>query len=63
MFALPPSASEMGDLQPLADAIDALCEILDGDREILIEGLTEIVRRQVVFEELRRDISRVVAQD
>lgn len=63
MFALPPSASEMGDLQPLADAIDALCEILDGDREILIEGLTEIVRRQVVFEELRRDLSRVVAQD
>ena len=63
MFALPPSASEMGDLQPLADAIDALCEILDGDREILIEGLTEIVRRQVMFEELRRDLSRGVAQD
>ncbi|MFB0488656.1 hypothetical protein ABIE45_001242 [Methylobacterium sp. OAE515] len=63
MFVLPPSASEMGDLQLLADAIDALCEILDGDREILIEGLTEIVRRRVEFERLRHDLSRGVAQD
>jgi hypothetical protein len=62
MFALPPSSSDLGDLQPLADAIDALCENLDGDRELLIEGLTEIVRRRAEFEELGRQLGRGVVQ-
>ena len=63
MFALPPSASDMGDLQPLAEAIDALCELLHCDREILISGLTEIVRRRAEFEEIKHDLSRGVTQE
>lgn len=54
MFALPPDEPELGDLQPLDEAIDELCEIVGGDREVLIRGLAEIVRRRVEFELLRQ---------
>lgn len=54
MFALPPEASEIGDLQPLAEAIEGLCAILDGDREAVIEGLAEILRRRIAFEAMKR---------
>lgn len=54
MFALPPGAFEIGDLQPLAEAIEGLCAILDGDREAVIEGLAEILRRRTAFEALKR---------
>ncbi|GJE02336.1 hypothetical protein [Methylobacterium isbiliense] len=53
MFAPAPDVPDMGDLQPLSDAIDELCEILHGDREAVIEGLAEIVRRRAEFEDLR----------
>jgi hypothetical protein len=59
MFALPPDEMELGDLQPLGEAIDELCEILGGDRAILIQGLAEIVRRRAEFEALRQaDLDR-----
>lgn len=54
MFALSPSAPDIGDLQPLSDAIDALCEVLEGDREAVIEGLAEIVRKRAEFEECKQ---------
>ncbi len=63
MFALPPAASDIGDLQPLADAIDTLCEILDGDRATIIEGLTEIVRKRADFEKIRSEIGPESARD
>ncbi len=63
MFALPPSASDLGDLQLLAEAIDALCEILDGDRETFIKSLTEILRKRAEFEELRLRLSLDAIQD
>jgi hypothetical protein len=53
MFSLPPDMPDTGDLQPLSDAIDALCEILGGDREDIIEGLAEIVRKRAEFEQCR----------
>lgn len=53
MFALPPDEPDLGDLQPLAEAIEDLCAILDGDREVVIEGLAEILRRRIAFESLR----------
>lgn len=53
MFALPPDEPDLGDLRPLGAAIDELCEILGGDREALIQGLAEIVRRRAEFESLR----------
>lgn len=56
MFALPPSASEMDDLQSLSDAIDFLCEALDSDRDILIGTLTDIVRRRAEFEDLKSSL-------
>lgn len=55
MFALPPNTPDIGDLQSLSDAIDALCEILEGDREDLIKGLAEIVRKRAEFEQFRQD--------
>lgn len=54
MFALPPDEPDLGDLQPLAEAIEGLCAILDGDREAVIEGLAELLRRRIAFEDLRR---------
>lgn len=54
MFVLPPDASTVGDMQPLSEAIDTLCEILEGDREAVIEGLTEIVRKRAEFERCRQ---------
>jgi hypothetical protein len=54
MFALLPDAPDIGDLQPLSEAIDALCEILEGDREIVIECLAEIVRRRTEFEHCKQ---------
>lgn len=53
MFALMPDAPELGDLQPLSDAIDTLCEVLNGDRETIIAGLAEIVRKRAEFEDFR----------
>lgn len=53
MFALPPSEPDIDDLQPLLDAIDTLCDIVDGDRKAFIEGLTEIVRRRAEFEDFK----------
>jgi hypothetical protein len=53
MFSLPPDVPGPGDLQPLSDAIDALCEILEGEREDVIEGLAEIVRKRAEFEQAR----------
>ncbi|GJE52683.1 hypothetical protein GOFOIKOB_5757 [Methylobacterium tardum] len=57
MFALPPDVPDTGDLQPLSDAIDALCEILEGDREDVIEGLAEVIRKRAEFERCRQDLS------
>lgn len=54
MFALPPGEPDLADLQPLDEAIDQLCEIVGSDRETLIQGLAEIVRRRVEFELLRQ---------
>lgn len=54
MFALHPAAPDVGDLQPLSDAIDALCDVLDGEREALIEGLAEIVRQRTAFERYKQ---------
>lgn len=54
MFALHPVAPDVGDLQPLSDAIDALCDVLDGEREALIEGLAEIVRQRTAFERCKQ---------
>ena len=54
MFSLPPDEPDLGDLQPLVEAIADLCEILDGDRHVVIEGLAEILRRRINFETLRR---------
>jgi hypothetical protein len=54
MFSLPPDEPDLGDLQPLAEAIEGLCAILDGDREVVIEGLAEILRRRIAFEALKR---------
>lgn len=53
MFALPPDDLELGDLRPLDEAIDELCEIVGSDRETVIQGLAEIVRRRAEFEALR----------
>jgi hypothetical protein len=50
MFALPPAETYSDDLQPLSDAIDVLCKVLDIDRETVIEGLAEIVRKRAQFE-------------
>jgi hypothetical protein len=57
MFALLPDEPDLGDLQPLADAIESLCAILDGDRETVIEALAEILRRRIEFEALKRSIA------
>ena len=54
MFALPPDEPDLGDMQPLAEAIEGLCAILDGDREAVIEGLAELLRRRTAFEALKR---------
>lgn len=54
MFALPPDEPDLGDLRPLAEAIEGLCAILGGNREAVIEGLAEILRRRIAFEDLRR---------
>ena len=54
MFACPPDEPNLGDLQPLAEAIEGLCAILDGDREAVIEGLAEILRRRIAFEAMKR---------
>ena len=54
MFALPPDEPEIGDLRPLHEAIDDLCEVVGGDRESVIRGLAEIVRRRAEFEALRQ---------
>ncbi|MGU3404922.1 hypothetical protein [Methylobacterium brachiatum] len=53
MFSLPPDEPDLADLQPLVDAIEDLCEILDGDRYVVIEGLAEILRRRIAFEALK----------
>ncbi|TXN06362.1 hypothetical protein FV222_05910 [Methylobacterium sp. WL103] len=57
MFSLPPDEPDLGDLQPLVAAIADLCEILDGDREAVIEGLADILRRRIEFEALKRRMS------
>ncbi len=57
MFSLPPEEPDLGDLQPLVEAIEDLCEILDGDRDIVIEGLAEILRRRIKFETLKQRMS------
>lgn len=54
MFALPPDDIDLGDMQPLDEAIDELCEIVGVDREAVIRGLAEIVRRRAEFEALRQ---------
>jgi len=54
MFALPPDEPDLGDLPPLAEAVKGLCAIFDGDREAVIEGLAEILRRRIAFEALKR---------
>jgi hypothetical protein len=57
MFAFPPDEPDLGDLRPLAEAIDDLCEILEGDREAVIEGLAEILRRRAEFEALKQRVN------
>ncbi|MCJ2125281.1 hypothetical protein [Methylobacterium sp. J-077] len=54
MFALPPDEPDLGDLRPLAGSIEGLCAILDGDRQAVIEGLAEILRRRTAFEAMKR---------
>ncbi len=54
MFALPSTSRKSADLQPLHDAIDVLCEVVGGDRESVIRGLAEIVRRRAEFEAMRQ---------
>lgn len=54
MFSLPPDEPDLEDLQPLIEAIADLCEILDGDRYVVIEGLADILRRRIEFETLRQ---------
>lgn len=54
MFALPPDVPDTDDLQPLSDAIDVLCEIFESDRQDVIEGLAEIVRKRAEFERCRQ---------
>jgi len=54
MFVSPPNEHDHGDLEPLAEAIEGLCAILDGDREAVIEGLAEILRKRIAFETLKR---------
>lgn len=54
MFSLPPDEPDLADLQPLVDAIADLCEILDGDRNVVIEGLAEILRRRIEFEAFKQ---------
>ncbi|MBY0256998.1 hypothetical protein [Methylobacterium sp.] len=54
MFVLPLEEPDIGELQPLVEAIDDFCKILDGDREAVIEGLAEILRRRIEFEALRQ---------
>jgi hypothetical protein len=54
MFSLPPDETDLADLQPLVDAIADLCEILDGDRNVVIEGLAEILRRRIEFEAFKQ---------
>lgn len=56
MFSLHPDGPDLGDLQPLFEAIAELCEILDGDRDLVIEGLAEILRRRIEFEALKQRI-------
>ncbi|GEP00741.1 hypothetical protein [Methylobacterium haplocladii] len=63
MFAISPEGPELGELQPLAEAIDELCEILGGERELVIEGLAEIIRRRAAFEEARRQIEKGGGRD
>ncbi|MGU3661533.1 hypothetical protein [Methylobacterium fujisawaense] len=58
MFALRPEEPDVGDLQTLLEAIDDLCRILEGDREAVIEGLAEILRRRIEFEGLRKQMDR-----
>ena len=53
MFPLLPDEPDFGELQPLVEAIDELSRILDGDREAVIEGLADILRRRVEFEALK----------
>ncbi|RUP22664.1 MULTISPECIES: hypothetical protein [unclassified Methylobacterium] len=54
MFEIPPAAPEIDDLQPISDAIDELCEVLEGNREAVIEELAEIIRRRAAFEHCRQ---------
>jgi predicted nuclease of restriction endonuclease-like RecB superfamily len=54
MFALPPDDLDLGDMHQLDEAIDELCEIVGGDREAVIRGLAEIVRRRTEFEALKQ---------
>ncbi|GJD98714.1 hypothetical protein [Methylobacterium isbiliense] len=54
MFDLPPDDPANGDLQPLSVAIDTLCEALEGDRKVVIEGLAEIIRKRAEFERCRQ---------
>jgi hypothetical protein len=53
MFALTPDLPDPGDLKPLSDAIDALCDVFQEDRETIIDGLAEVVRRQAELEHLK----------
>ncbi|MET3415036.1 hypothetical protein [Methylobacterium sp. 1030] len=61
MFALPPAEPDIGDLQLLSDAIDTLCDIVDGDREAFIKGLTEIVRRRAAFEDMKLQLDQRIS--
>lgn len=54
MLVPPSDKPASGDLQPLCEAIDTLCEILEGDREAVIAGLAEIVRKRAEFERCRQ---------
>ncbi|GLS45846.1 hypothetical protein [Methylobacterium brachythecii] len=63
MFAIPPEGPKLGELQPLAEAIDGLCEILDVDREAVIESLADIVRRRAAFEEALREVEKGGGRD
>ncbi|GLS42719.1 hypothetical protein [Methylobacterium brachythecii] len=63
MFALPPNEPDVGDREPLDAGIDGLCEILDADREAVIESLADIIRRRAAFEEARRQFEKGGGRD
>lgn len=54
MLSLHPDEQDLADPQPLAEAIEDLCDVVDDDRASVIVGLAELLRRRTAFETLRQ---------